>query len=42
VTPLRGELAEGTRVITRASGTPADTRGGRRGGFGGGMFGPGR
>lgn len=39
VTALRGELTEGIKVITKASGTPADVRGGPpRGGFGGGLF----
>ncbi len=39
VTPLRGELAEDTRVITKATGTAADERRGPPGGFGGRMFG---
>ncbi|UCG42033.1 MAG: efflux RND transporter periplasmic adaptor subunit [candidate division WOR-3 bacterium] len=43
ITSVRGEITEGMRVITKASGTPASRRGGlRRGGFGGPMFGPGR
>ena len=39
VTPVRGGLKEGMKVVTRASGTPAEDHGPRRGGFGGGVFG---
>jgi HlyD family secretion protein len=43
ITPVRGEIQEGTKVITKASGTPASRRGGAPGrGFGGGVFGRGR
>jgi HlyD family secretion protein len=43
IIPVRGEIKEGTRVITKASGTPASRRGGPPGrGFGGSVFGPGR
>ena len=43
VTPIRGELTEGMKVIVKASGTPASGRfGPPGGGFGGRMFRPGR
>ncbi len=45
VTPLRGELAEGTKVYTRSSGTRSSSSSNRREGPPGGMFGmppPGR
>ncbi len=43
ITPVRGDIKEGTKVITKASGTLASRRGGPPGrGFGGSVFGPGR
>jgi len=42
VTPLRGELKQGAKVVVKASGTVAEERRGPPGGLGRGMFGPGR